>query len=132
MHNILDIKSKITDYKLGFVDSLNQIQSIMGHANTITVIDSNVETLYPELRKESNIVLDSHEYIKTLNGTNVLLNRLKDQKANIKTTLVVIGGGIMQDLVGFCASIYCRGIDYILIPTTLLAQADSWVKHQLI
>jgi 3-dehydroquinate synthase len=41
--------------------------------------------------------------------------------------LIVIGGGILQDLVGFCASIYARGIEYILIPTTLLAQTDSCV-----
>jgi 3-dehydroquinate synthase len=127
MYNVLDIKSKVADYKLGFVDSLERIQSIMEQSNVITVIDSNVEELYPTLRRQSNIVLDSYEHIKTLKGAEILLNTLKDRKANIKTTLVVIGGGIMQDLVGFCASIYCRGIDYVLVPTTLLAQADSCV-----
>jgi len=127
MYNILDIKSKVLDYRLGFTDSLEQIQLIMEQDNTITVIDSNVEKLYPTLHRRSNIVLDSYEHIKTLKGAEVLLNTLKDRKANINTTLVVIGGGILQDLVGFCASVYCRGIDYILVPTTLLAQADSCV-----
>ncbi len=89
----------------------------MERDNTITIIDSNVEALYPMLRRQSNIVLDSHEGAKTLKGAELLLSALKDRKANIKTTLVVIGGGILQDLVGFCASVYCRGIDYILVPT---------------
>jgi len=127
MYNILNIKSKVSDYKLGFVDSLDPIQAHMERDNTITIIDSNVEALYPMLRRQSNIVLDSHEGAKTLKGAELLLSALKDRKANIKTTLVVIGGGILQDLVGFCASVYCRGIDYILVPTTLLAQTDSCV-----
>jgi 3-dehydroquinate synthase len=127
MHNILDIKSKISDYKLGFVDSLETIHALIDQDNTITIIDSNVNELYPVLQRQANIILDSHEDAKTLKGSEILLKALKDRKANIKTTLVVIGGGILQDLVGFCASIYCRGIDYILVPTTLLAQTDSCV-----
>jgi 3-dehydroquinate synthase len=127
MHNILDIKSKISDYKLGFVDSLETIHALIDQDNTITIIDSNVNELYPVLQRQANIILDSHEDAKTLKGSEILLKALKDKKANIKTTLVVIGGGILQDLVGFCASIYCRGIDYILVPTTLLAQTDSCV-----
>ncbi len=39
----------------------------------------------------------------------------------------VIGGGVLQDAVGFCASVYCRGIEYYLAPTTLLSQIDSCV-----
>jgi 3-dehydroquinate synthase len=91
MYNILNIKSQVSDYKLGFVNSLDSVISVMQQDNTITIIDSNIEAL------------------------------------NINTKLVVIGGGILQDLVGFCASIYARGIEYILIPTTLLAQTDSCV-----
>ena len=127
MYNILNIKSQISDYRLGFVDSLDSVMSVMQQDNVITIIDSNVEALYPMLRRQSNIILDSHEDAKTLKGAELLLSALKDRKANIKTTLVVIGGGILQDLVGFCASVYCRGIDYILVPTTLLAQTDSCV-----
>lgn len=127
MYNILNIKSKVSDYKLGFVDSLDLIQALIERDNTITIIDSNVNKLYPTLQRQTNIVLDSYEDTKTLKGSETLLNILKDRKANIKTTLVVIGGGILQDLVGFCASIYCRGIDYIFVPTTLLAQTDSCV-----
>jgi 3-dehydroquinate synthase len=127
MHNILNIKSKISDYKLGFVDSFTQIESIIDQPNTITIVDSNINKLYPSINRKSNIIVECNEEAKTLVGAGYLLNELKNRKANTKTKLVVIGGGIMQDLVGFCASIYCRGIEYTLIPTTLLAQTDSCV-----
>jgi 3-dehydroquinate synthase len=127
MYNILNIKSQVSDYKLGFVNSLDSVISVMQQDNTITIIDSNVEALYPMLRRQSNIILDSYEDVKTLKGVELLLNTLKDRKANINTTLIAIGGGILQDLVGFCASVYCRGINYILVPTTLLSQTDSCV-----
>lgn len=127
MYNILNIKSKILDYKLGFADSLAQIESIIDQPNTITIVDSNIDKLYSSINRKSNIVVECNEEAKTLVGADHLLNELNNRKANTKTKLVVIGGGIMQDLVGFCASIYCRGIEYTLIPTTLLAQTDSCV-----
>ena len=127
MYNILNIKSKISDYKLGFVDSLSEIELIIDQLNTITIVDANVDKLYPSIKRDNNIVIECNEEAKTLTGAGHLLNELKDRKANIKTKLVVIGGGIIQDLVGFCASIYCRGIEYVLVPTTLLAQTDSCV-----
>ena len=60
-----------------------------------------------------------------MHSTHIIFDNLIERKANIQTRLVVIGGGILQDLVGFCASTYCRGIQYDLVPTTLLSQADS-------
>jgi len=127
MHNILEIKSKVSDYQLGFVDTLQEIEQLIDQPNTITFIDSNVSTLYPSLQRENNIVLTSSEAIKSYAGVGDVLQLLTERKANIQTRLVVIGGGVLQDLIGFCASVYCRGIEYTLIPTTLLAQADSCI-----
>jgi 3-dehydroquinate synthase len=127
MHNILEIKSKISDYKLGFVDTIQDIEKYIDQPNTITFIDQNVDTLYPLLQRPGNVVLPSSEAIKSYTGIARVLQNLTERKANIQTKLVVIGGGVLQDLVGFCASIYCRGIQYTLVPTTLLAQADSCV-----
>jgi 3-dehydroquinate synthase len=127
MHSILEIKSKISDYKLSFVDTIQEIEHHIDQPNTITFIDDNVNKLYPSLQRDTNIVLPSSEAIKSYTGTAKVLQNLTERRANIQTKLVVIGGGILQDLVGFCASVYCRGIQYTLIPTTLLAQADSCV-----
>ena len=127
MHNILKIKSRVSDYQLGFVNTIEDIEYYIDQPNTITFIDSNVDKLYPSLQRPNNIVLPSSEAIKSYTGVARVLQNLTERRANIQTKLVVIGGGVLQDLVGFCASIYCRGIEYVLIPTTLLAQTDSCV-----
>ena len=56
-----------------------------------------------------------------------LMNGLLDQRPDRKTTLVALGGGVVGDLVGFAASVMLRGVDFIQVPTTLLAQVDSSV-----
>ena len=56
-----------------------------------------------------------------------LMNGLLDQRPDRKTTLVALGGGVVGDLVGFAASVLLRGVDFIQLPTTLLAQVDSSV-----
>jgi 3-dehydroquinate synthase len=127
MYNTLEIKSRVSDYKLGFVDTIQDIEEYIDQPNTITFIDQNVNQLYPSLQRPDNIILPSSEAIKSYTGVARVLQNLTERKANIQTKLVIIGGGVLQDLVGFCASVYCRGIQYTLIPTTLLAQTDSCV-----
>ena len=125
MYSTLEIQSKINNYSIHFIENLITIQTLIDQPNTITFIDSNVSRLYPELHREANIVVECTENVKTLDGTHNIFDNLIERKANIQTRLVVIGGGILQDLIGFCASTYCRGIQYDLVPTTLLSQADS-------
>jgi len=125
MYSTLEIQSKISNYSIHFIENLDTIQTLIDQPNTITFIDSNVSRLYPELYRETNIIVECTENIKTLDGTHSIFDNLIERKANIQTRLVVIGGGILQDLIGFCASTYCRGIQYDLVPTTLLSQADS-------
>jgi 3-dehydroquinate synthase len=127
MHNILNIPSKVNNYTLGFIDQIKEIENLIDQENTITIIDSNVNKLYPNLQRNSNTVIECTEEAKTLNGASIILSKLSFLKANVRTKLVVIGGGVLQDVVGFCASIYSRGVEYILVPTTLLAQTDSCV-----
>lgn len=127
MRSKLIVNSKIKNYTIEFVDFISDILVLCNQKNTITFIDKKVKELFQELSNDSFIEIDTSENIKTLNGADFIYNTLTERKANKSTTLVVIGGGILQDLIGFCASTFCRGIDYILIPTTLLAQADSCV-----
>jgi 3-dehydroquinate synthase len=56
-----------------------------------------------------------------------LMNGLLDQRPDRKTTLVALGGGVVGDLTGFAAAVLLRGVDFIQVPTTLLAQVDSSV-----
>jgi 3-dehydroquinate synthase len=67
---------------------------------------------------------EAHKNWATLND---VLTRLLELKAERSTTLVAIGGGVVGDLAGFAAAIYQRGMPFVQIPTTLLAQVDSSV-----
>jgi 3-dehydroquinate synthase len=102
------------------------------------VIVSN-PTVYPlygsvvadSLKKEGFDVLtvtipDGEEY-KELLWTEHIYNMLLKAKLDRSSSLIALGGGVVGDITGFAASTYMRGISYIQVPTTLLAQVDSSV-----
>ena len=75
----------------------------------------------------SHVVLPDGEAFKTLDTLNSIYTHLLEQKADRKTTLLALGGGVVGDITGFAAASYQRGINFIQIPTTLLAMVDSSV-----
>ena len=70
------------------------------------------------------LIADS-EKAKSLSTANTILNRLSRYDINKRIFIIALGGGVVGDLAGFVASIYKRGVPYVQIPTTLLAQVDS-------
>lgn len=94
--------------------------------DTLTVIDKNVYNLYPYFTSNT-IQLECIEENKNLSTCINIYKEFINHNIKINHSILAIGGGILQDLIGFCASTYCRGIDYTLIPTTLLSQVDSCV-----
>lgn len=100
------------------------------------VSDSHVAPLYldavmEELQKVSpsvfSHVFEAGEQNKNLDTVQDLYVSLIEHGMDRKGFLVALGGGVTGDLTGFCAATYLRGIDFIQIPTTLLAQVDSSV-----
>lgn len=76
--------------------------------------------------KEAEIIeIEAGETSKSLDIAAQVWNSLLEQNAGRDTLLINIGGGVVSDLGGFCASVYKRGIDFITIPTSLLAMADA-------
>ena len=69
---------------------------------------------------------DGEEY-KNMSSVSQILEQLFSSRLDRKSTLIALGGGVISDITGFCASIYERGINFINIPTTLLAQVDASV-----
>lgn len=67
---------------------------------------------------------ESHKNWKTLNG---IFDELLERRCERGTALIALGGGVIGDLVGFAAAVYQRGVPYVQVPTTLLAQVDSAV-----
>jgi 3-dehydroquinate synthase len=127
MYQNIKLKSITGDYSLRFTDNLSEISSLIDNNNTFTFIDENVQRLYPSLYRKNNISVHCLESNKTIEVASELLKRMVEVGVNPNSTVLAIGGGILQDLVGFCCSIYNRGVSYILIPTTLLGQADSCI-----
>ena len=100
------------------------------------VSDDTVASLYGEQVKNAltclNIEIDiftfpAGEENKNLETVKSLYSYLIEHKYGRKDILIALGGGVTGDLTGYAAATYLRGIDFIQIPTTLLAQVDSSV-----
>lgn len=73
------------------------------------------------------ITLPDGEEYKTLEVLNRIFDALLASRCDRRTTLVALGGGVIGDMAGFAAACYQRGVPFIQVPTTLLAQVDSSV-----
>ena len=73
------------------------------------------------------IELPDGEQHKTLATVETILSRLLEARLDRGSRIVALGGGVVGDIAGFAAAIYQRGIDFVQVPTTLLAQVDSSV-----
>ena len=73
------------------------------------------------------VIIPDGEKYKDINTVQKIYGELLKHRLDRKSALIALGGGVIGDITGFVASTYMRGIDYIQIPTTLLAQVDSSV-----
>jgi len=73
------------------------------------------------------LIVPDGESQKSWETLNSLFDRLLAHRCERKTTLIALGGGVIGDLTGFAAAVYLRGVPFIQVPTTLLAQVDSSV-----
>lgn len=94
-----------------------------------TVAPLYLETVLSQLKtyNMAKVILPDGERYKTLETLNQIFNGLLQNKFGRNATLVALGGGVVGDMGGFAAACYQRGIPFIQIPTTLLAQVDSSV-----
>lgn len=126
------IDSHSSSYSVLFDDELKMFQNFSNELNTFYLIDQKVWNLYKPLffnKIPSSQVLkiEAIEENKDFFALGNIIRQLTTVQAKKNLTIVAIGGGIIQDISGFIASILYRGIRWIYIPTTLLAQADSCI-----
>lgn len=92
-----------------------------GYLETLTeAIDSSAQTIH-------HYVLPPGEAQKSMANMMTLVELLATNNFSRKDIVIALGGGVIGDLVGFVASVYLRGVDFIQVPTTLLAAIDSSV-----
>jgi 3-dehydroquinate synthase len=120
-------------------ESLLQLNSILEKeykdAKTFVLVDENtlehcfplLVEFVPGLNEAEVIEIESGEESKSMEMVTQLCQTLIELGADRKSLLVNLGGGVITDLGGFVASVYKRGIDFINIPTSLLAQVDASV-----
>lgn len=92
----------------------------------IFITDQNVYALYKErLSNFECIIIEPGEQFKNQATVDNIIIELIKRQADKKTILVGIGGGVVTDITGYAAAIFKRGLQHVLIPTTLLAMVDA-------
>ena len=88
---------------------------------------SLIEALRPTFKRVELLKLPEGEQYKTWESLQQVFDALIASASDRRTTLFALGGGVVGDLTGFAAACYMRGVPYVQVPTTLLAQVDSSV-----
>lgn len=122
-------------YSKNFDDFAEDLADLNIENRKICIItDTNVDPLYTpavleslngKCRKAVIYTFPAGEQSKTLDTVKKVYTFLIQEGFDRKDLLIALGGGVVGDLTGFTAATYLRGIDFVQIPTTLLAQADS-------
>ena len=121
----------------GLIDQAGALcRPLLPAPKVVIVSDETVAPLYGDRLaasfdkagiKTSAVTVAAGETSKEFSAFGKLMNELLDRRPDRKTTLVALGGGVVGDLAGFAAAVLLRGVDFIQVPTTLLAQVDSSV-----
>ena len=114
----------------------DEVKKLYNGEKVFIITDENVNKYYGEKVEESlkkagfntrKLVLKAGEETKSFNTLPIIYNELLDFKLTRKELIITLGGGVIGDLGGFAASSFLRGVPFIQIPTSLLAQVDSSV-----
>ena len=121
----------------GLIDRAGELSAkLLATPRVVIVSDDTVAPLYGARLtasfKKANvetttITVPAGESSKEFTAFGRLMTELLDRRPDRKTTLVALGGGVVGDLTGFAAAVLLRGVEFIQVPTTLLAQVDSSV-----
>lgn len=101
-------------------------QVIVDNPDAIFMVDDYFSSLLP-IPVDRQILVNASESNKALECMAEIVLKLRELGANRATHLVVVGGGVIQDIATFSASIFMRGIRWTYMPTTLLSMADSCI-----
>ena len=136
----LNINLKDRSYPIYIESDFNAIGRYIQNAGVngkiVVVTDSNVDKLYSETCVDvlvgygfdvNKYVIEAGEKSKNLDTIKDIYKFLIEKKLDRHSALLALGGGVVGDITGFAAATFLRGISFIQVPTSLLAQADSSV-----
>jgi 3-dehydroquinate synthase len=120
----------------GLLTSAAAWQGLPRASQAVIVSNPTVDALYgatlaqalaPHYARTSRLCLPEGEQHKDWHSLNLIFDHLLAQGCDRKTVLFALGGGVVGDMAGFAAACYMRGVPFVQVPTTLLAQVDSSV-----
>ena len=120
----------------GLLDSAESYAGLPSAATALIVTNTTVAPLYAQrlqaalagrFRRVQTVALPDGEAFKTWETLNRIFDALLANSCDRKTVLFALGGGVVGDMTGFAAASYMRGVPFVQVPTTLLAQVDSSV-----
>jgi len=118
----------------GLLDGSDILKESTPAEQLLLVTNETISPLYLERveaafadRKPRSLILPDGEQYKTLEGFGRIIDELIEARFHRDACILALGGGVIGDLAGFAAASYQRGIDFVQLPTTLLAQVDSSV-----
>jgi len=133
MNSPFVLDTKVIQYIVG-EGALSQAGKLFEKYSSVYILmDDNVEkycqdvllSALPELKIRGYITIPGGESSKSLTNAAHIWDSLTNMGANRDSLLINLGGGVVSDIGGFCAATFKRGISFINIPTTLLAQVDA-------
>ena len=120
----------------GLLDENPAFQALARGRSVAVISDSNVDPIYgakveallaPVAHQVVRIVVPAGEASKCWQQLDTIHDRMLEARLDRKSLIVALGGGVVGDLAGFAAASFQRGIDFVQVPTSLLAQVDSSV-----
>ena len=134
----IDLQDRSYDIEVGggLLDNPLTYAGLPGARSAVIVTNTTVGPLYAErlqcaladkFAQVHTVVLPDGEAFKTWQTLNLIFDALLQHGCDRKTVLFALGGGVVGDMTGFAAASYMRGVPFVQVPTTLLAQVDSSV-----
>ncbi len=125
------------NYEVLVDEHIDKLKSLISNYQKIAVIvdENTISHCYPIVKDHFGnhelIEISSGEKNKNLDTCNFIWSQLIEKSFDRKSLVINLGGGVIGDMGGFCASSYMRGIDFLQMPTTLLSQVDASVGGKL-
>ncbi len=134
----IDLQSRSYQIAIGsaLFDNPLTYSELPGASSALIVSNTTVAPLYAQRLQTAlqgkypnihTVILPDGEEFKTWQTLNLIFDALLTNTCDRKTTLFALGGGVVGDMTGFAAASYMRGVPFVQVPTTLLAQVDSSV-----
>jgi len=133
--DVLPVRSSPRPYEVEFAsarplrDAIDQL--VAGASHPVVLADRRALDAHlsgaPAMAEAPMMAVDATEEFKSVDGALGVVDFMDVQRVSRSSLLVVIGGGIVQDVGAFAACVYKRGVPWAYVPTTMLAQADSCI-----